>query len=81
VFGYLMIRFRFPRVTLVIALVLGEVAERSFYQSLNISDGHWTIFFTRGMSLGILAITVACLAIPALRAVRRHSTRAVEAAG
>ena len=36
--GYLMIRFDYPRLTLVIALVLGETAERSFHQSLMISD-------------------------------------------
>ncbi len=31
--GYLMIRFDYPRLTLVIALVLGETAERSFHQT------------------------------------------------
>lgn len=79
--GYLMIRFRYPRVTLVIALILGEVAERSFYQSLNISSGDWTIFFTRGLSLALFILTIACLAIPALRALRRRPMPAMGAAG
>ena len=68
--GYLMIRFQFPRVTLVIALILSEVAESSFNQSLNISNGDWSIFFTRGISLGLILITLACLAYPALRGLR-----------
>ena len=32
--GYVMMRFGYPRITLVIALVLGELAERSYHQSL-----------------------------------------------
>ncbi|MGA0311347.1 MAG: tripartite tricarboxylate transporter permease, partial [Candidatus Puniceispirillaceae bacterium] len=40
IFGYLMIRFDYPLLTLVIALVLGETAERSFHQSLLISDNN-----------------------------------------
>ena len=71
--GYLMIRLRYPRVTLVIALILGELAERSFHQSLNMSAGDWTIFFTRSASLVIFLLTVGFLAVPAARALRRHA--------
>jgi putative tricarboxylic transport membrane protein len=74
VLGYVMIQFRFPRITLVIALILGELAERSFHQSLNISSGDWTIFFTRGISLSLFVITLACLAYPALHNLRRRSS-------
>jgi putative tricarboxylic transport membrane protein len=78
VLGYLMIRYKFPRVTLVIALILGELAERSFHQSLNMADGSWTIFFSRGVSLSLFLVTVACLLIPAARAVARRRSRAQE---
>jgi len=71
--GYLMIRLRYPRVTLVIALILGELAERSFHQSLNMSAGDWTIFFTRGASLVIFLLMVGFLALPAARALRRRA--------
>jgi putative tricarboxylic transport membrane protein len=77
VLGYLMIRFRYPRVTLVIALILGELAERSFHQSINMAGGDWTIFFTRGISLFLFLITIGCLAFPVIQAVRRR--RAVQA--
>ena len=69
--GYLMMRFRFPRVTMVIALILGEIAERSFYQSLNMASGDWTIFFTRAPSLILFALTIGCLFYPTVRALRR----------
>lgn len=71
IIGYLMIRFDYPRITLVIALVLGELAERSYHQSLMIADGHASVFFTRGISLGLLLVTLIILLIPALRLLLR----------
>ena len=44
VIGYLMIRFDYPRLTIVIALVLGASAERNFHQSLAMSDNNWAIY-------------------------------------
>ena len=67
VIGYLMIRFGFPRIALVIALVLGELAERSYHQSLAMADDDWTVFFTREISLILFIVTVLCLLLPALR--------------
>ena len=67
VVGYLMIRFEFPRITLVIALVLGELAERSYHQSIAMADGDWTVFFVREISLLLFVVTALCLLLPALR--------------
>jgi putative tricarboxylic transport membrane protein len=72
VLGYIMIRFGFPRVTLVIALILGELAERSYHQSLNMSAGDWTIFFTRATSLVIFILMIGFLLVPAARALLRR---------
>ena len=71
--GYLMIRLRYPRVTLVIALILGELAERSFHQSLNMSSGDWTIFFTRTASLVIFLMLLGFLVVPAARGWSRRA--------
>jgi TctA family transporter len=35
------------------------------------ASGDWTVFFTRGVSLGLFVFTLVCLAVPALRAMRR----------
>ncbi|MEC8530508.1 MAG: tripartite tricarboxylate transporter permease [Pseudomonadota bacterium] len=67
VIGFLMIRYGFPRITLVIALVLGELAERSYHQSIAMADGDWMIFFTREISLLLFIVTALCLALPGLR--------------
>lgn len=70
--GYLMLRFDYPRLTVVIALVLGHMAERSFHQSMMMSDGHWSIFFTRLISAILLVFVLALLGLPALRALFRQ---------
>jgi putative tricarboxylic transport membrane protein len=80
VLGYIMIRFGFPRVTLVIALILGEIAERSYHQSLNMSGGDWTIFFSRTAALVIFILMVGFLLVPAARGLRRRQRLAAPAA-
>ncbi|MFT5540084.1 MAG: putative tricarboxylic transport membrane protein [Alphaproteobacteria bacterium] len=67
VIGYLMIRFDYPRITFTIALVLGEITERSFFQAMGISDDSWLIFITRTVSLILITMCIATLLIPSLR--------------
>ncbi len=68
IIGYLMIRFDYPRLTLVIALVLGETAERSLHQTLMISDGEMLAFMAgRPQSVVLIALIVLTLLLPALR--------------
>jgi putative tricarboxylic transport membrane protein len=68
VVGYLMLRFDYPRLTLVIALVLGETAERSFHQTRMISDNDILGFMGgRPQSLVLIALIVLTLLLPSLR--------------
>lgn len=68
IFGYLMIRFDYPRLTLVIALVLGETAERSFHQSLMISDNNLVgLIMERPQAIILVLATLLTLMLPALR--------------
>jgi putative tricarboxylic transport membrane protein len=73
ILGYLMIRFSYPRVTMVIALILGELAERSYHQALNMGDGSPLIFFSRTTSLILFLITIGCLLLPALQYLRQRN--------
>ncbi|MCH8919026.1 MAG: tripartite tricarboxylate transporter permease, partial [Proteobacteria bacterium] len=61
VIGYLMIRFQYPRITFTIALVLGEITERSFFQTMGISDDSWAIFVTRNVSLILIGLIIISL--------------------
>ena len=67
VIGYLMIRFQYPRITFTIALVLGEITERSFFQTMGISDDSWAIFVTRNVSLILICLIIISLMVPSLR--------------
>jgi len=70
--GFLMIRFDYPRITLVIALVLGELAERSYHQAIMIGDGNPAIFLHRPISLALFVIVFAILIAPTLRLLWRY---------
>jgi putative tricarboxylic transport membrane protein len=51
---------------LVLALVLGPLAEQSLRQSLTISRGSFMIFLERPLSLWILGVTAAVLLLGVL---------------
>lgn len=72
ILGYLMIRFDYPRLTLIIALVLGETAERSFHQVMLISDGQALAFMlNRPVSVILMVATVITFLLPSLRRFRQ----------
>ncbi len=66
--GYLMIRFDYPRLTLVIALVLGETAEKSFHQVQLISDGNGLQFMmARPVSVILIVAIIFTFFLPIAR--------------
>jgi len=79
VIGYLMIRFDYPRLTIVIALVLGASAERNFHQSMLMSDGSWGIYIVRPICLVLLAGIVVLLALPIARGLAEFAGRKTSA--
>jgi putative tricarboxylic transport membrane protein len=90
VLGYLMIILNYPRLPLVIAVVRGSIAERSFLQSMMISDGDPKIFFQRATCLVLIAMVLFSLLAPKFkmwrrtveqRAARRSSAGTVAAKG
>jgi putative tricarboxylic transport membrane protein len=66
VLGYLMIVLNYPRLPLVIGIVLGGVAERTFLQSMMISDGDISIFVNRTTCQVLLAGMAAAFLWPRL---------------
>jgi putative tricarboxylic transport membrane protein len=59
--GFFMKLYGYSPAALVLALVLGPLAEQSLRQSLIISRGSLSIFVERPVSLAILSLTVALL--------------------
>ena len=74
VFGFFMKLYGFSPAALVLALVLGPLAEQSLRQTLTISRGSFGIFLDRPTSLWILGITAAMVAMGIFlrRQPRRH---------
>ncbi len=63
--GYLLSVSHYPKVPIIIGLMLGKVVERSFHFTL-LTMG-WTAFFTRPICMGIVCITAVVLIVPWLQ--------------
>ena len=67
VLGFFMRRYGLSPAALVIALVLGPLAEETLRQTLLISGGSLNVFVERGTSVGILIFIVFLLMLPLLK--------------
>jgi len=64
--GYLFKKLDFPLAPMILALVLGRMFEEHFRRSLIISDGNFTIFLTRPISLTLLLVAVLVILYPTI---------------
>ena len=67
--GYVFSKLNYPLAPLVLAIVLGDRAEESFRQSMLLSQGEVSIFFSNGLVGGMTALALALLVWPFLSAV------------
>jgi len=75
VLGYAMKKLKYPVAPLVLALVLGDMAESSFRQSMLLSDGKLSIFFNSGLSAGITILALTLLLLPIFNKIRQLFAR------
>ncbi len=61
--GYLMLRVNIPVVPMLLAIILGPIAEESMRQSLILSQGSYAIFVTRPISLLFVILTVCSIGV------------------
>jgi putative tricarboxylic transport membrane protein len=66
VIGYAFKKLDYPLAPLVLALVLGDLAENALRQSLIMSQGSLTIFFLRPISGTIMAAALLFFLLPAI---------------
>lgn len=66
ILGYLLVRNDFPVAPLVLALVLGPMIENNMRRALTISNGDFSIFVTKPISLALLIVAAAWLLVPLL---------------
>jgi putative tricarboxylic transport membrane protein len=74
--GYALRKFSFDPAPLVLGLVIAPLFEQSLRQSLIMSNGNYTIFFTRPISFGLLVVCAILLVLSALSfALKRRDWR------
>ena len=71
VLGYLFKKLKYPLAPLVLALVLGDMAESSFRQSMLLSGGSLSVFWSNPLVATIAAVALLMLAWPLIGAVLR----------
>ena len=74
VIGYLFKKVGIPAAPIALTLILGPLMERGLRQSLEISRGDMSIFFTRPISATLIVIAVGVTVISRLGAFRRVKT-------
>jgi putative tricarboxylic transport membrane protein len=63
-FGYLFKKLEYPLAPMVLALVLGKMAENSFRQSMLLSHGNLGVFFSNGLVASITGLALLMLFWP-----------------
>jgi putative tricarboxylic transport membrane protein len=64
VVGYVFKKLKYPLAPLVLALVLGDMAETAFRQSMLISGGNVGVFFSNGLVGSIMVLALFILSWP-----------------
>jgi putative tricarboxylic transport membrane protein len=82
VMGYLFKKLKYPLAPLVLALVLGDMAESSFRQSMLLSQGSLSIFWSNPLVSSIAGLAILMLVWPVLgklKALAKNKTVEVKA--
>ncbi len=67
VIGFLMNKFEFPASPLVLALILGPMAESEMRRALVMSDGNFMIMFSRPISATLIGLAIVTMFVPIIR--------------
>ena len=81
IIGYVFKKLGYPLAPLVLAIVLGDMAETNFRHAMVLSDGSLTIFWSNGLVGSICGLAILMLLWPLISAIagRIITTRAAKA--
>jgi len=69
ILGYILAKGGFPLSPIVLALILGPMAEGNFRRSLVMSRGSYSIFFTRPIAATFIIIALVSLFFPIIKSI------------
>lgn len=72
--GFAMLKLQIPPAPFLIAFILGPLLEDNFRQSLLLSKGDWSVFFSSGICWLFWALTVLTVGLTIYRGVKGRST-------
>lgn len=81
VMGFLMRKLDYPMAPMVLAIVLGPLAESSMRQSLMVSSGSLGVFFYNPIAGVIMCLAGLLFVLPIFQSIARKKKKAAEAAG
>ncbi|GHU27990.1 C4-dicarboxylate ABC transporter permease [Betaproteobacteria bacterium] len=67
VVGFFMQRWEYPPSPVVLALIMGPMAESNFRRALSLSGGSFDFLYTRPITAGLLLIAIITLLVPVLQ--------------
>lgn len=70
--GFFLERWRYPIPPLVIGVILGQILESNLIRSKQLFAGDWSLWFTRPLSLFLMALVVLAFAYPIVKHVRKR---------
>jgi len=65
-----------PTTPLILGAIVGNTMEQSFRQARIISSGHWNIFWSSPLAIVLILMTVAAVAWPLIRDIRKNRVAA-----
>lgn len=75
ILGYTLLKFEIPLAPLLLAMILAPILEKNFMRSILISNGDFSIFFTRPISLIVILITLIVLLIIIFGEIRKSKVK------
>lgn len=63
IFGLFLIKYDVSRISIILAIILGPIAEENFHRALQVSRGDYSIFYTRTASLVIIFAMIALILV------------------
>ncbi|HEY5586655.1 MAG TPA: tripartite tricarboxylate transporter permease, partial [Ruminiclostridium sp.] len=67
VLGYVMSKVDLPSAPLVLGCIVGGTMEQSYRQAIKISNGSMKIFFSSGVAIALIVITLVSILYPIIK--------------
>ena len=74
--GYVFIKLGMEPAPLLLGFILGPMMEENLRRALLLSRGDWSVFLTRGLSLSLLLVALALLAVVMLPSMKKKREEA-----